>query len=416
MDKLYSGGVTMPRYFLHFTFILFLLTALSGVWLRAIPFLSLTTLPYDNILHGHSHIAILGWAFLGIFIVLLAMLWPNLQQKKQAIILTVTIFVVSVLMFFAFLYEGYAKYSIIMSTVHIFVEYWAAYFIYKQLKWQESIPSSAKLFIKGALFALILSSIGPFGLGYLGATGLRESAFFDMCIYFFLHFQYNGWLFLGLIGLFIMILAKKGIQLNKRLVNMSFWIYFVALFPWYLSAIVWANIGTFGETVAAIGNLGQWIASMLIIFVFLKTWNSIKDVFSKAILFSLSLTLLLLGFKSVMELGLIIQPLSTLVFETRSVIIGYLHLTLLGFVSIFIMTQLQMLHLIGAKKGTLFVGMILFLLGFTMNELLLFLSGLMTWVRQAYIPFANETLLIASALLLFGISFIWFSQPSKANS
>jgi len=165
MDKLYSGGVTMPRYFLHFTFILFLLTALSGVWLRAIPFLSLTTLPYDNILHGHSHIAILGWAFLGIFIVLLAMLWPNLRQKKHAIILTVTIFVVSVLMFFAFLYEGYAKYSIIMSTVHIFVEYWAAYFIYKQLKWQESIPSSAQLFIKGALFALILSSIGPFGLG-----------------------------------------------------------------------------------------------------------------------------------------------------------------------------------------------------------------------------------------------------------
>lgn len=48
----------MPRYFIHFTFILFLLTALSGVWLRSVPFFPFTSLPYDNILHAHSHIAI----------------------------------------------------------------------------------------------------------------------------------------------------------------------------------------------------------------------------------------------------------------------------------------------------------------------------------------------------------------------
>src|SRR5690625_4295240 len=178
----------MPRYFVHFTFFLFILTALSGVWLRAIPFLPNSLLPYDNILHGHSHIAILGWAFLGVFIILLGMLWENLQQKKQAIFLTITIFVVSFVMFIAFLYEGYALYSIIMSTIHIFVEYWAAIFIFNQLKRSKIVPETARLFLNGSLIALVLSSIGPFALGYLGATGLRESAFFDMSIYFFLHF------------------------------------------------------------------------------------------------------------------------------------------------------------------------------------------------------------------------------------
>jgi len=416
MNKFYNGGVFMPRYFIHFTFILFLLTALSGVWMRTIPFLSFSALPYDNILHAHSHIAILGWAFLGVFIILLSMLWSELKGKKHAIILTITIFIVSAIMFVAFLYEGYAKYSIIMSTIHIFVEYWAAIFIYKHLKRSKTIPMTAQLFMKGALIALVLSSIGPFALGYLGATGLRDSAFFDMSIYFFLHFQYNGWLTLGLIGLFIMILAKKGIHVNNRLSKISFWVYFIALFPWYLSAIVWANIGTLGETIATVGNIGQWIGTFLIIGVFLKSWSSIKKVYSQIVLLCLSLTFLLLGFKSIMELGLIYQPLSVLVFDTRPVIIGYLHLTLLGFVSIFIMTQLQMLQLIGTKKDTMFVGIILFLLGFLVNELLLFMSGLMTWVKQTYIPFANETLLVASFLLLLGVSFIWLSFRQEKHS
>src|SRR5690625_5868163 len=71
------------------------------------------------------------------------------------------IFTVSILMFIAFLYEGYAMYSIIMSTIHIFVEYWAIVYIYRQLKKQDHLPHVGKLFIHGSLIALFISTLAP---------------------------------------------------------------------------------------------------------------------------------------------------------------------------------------------------------------------------------------------------------------
>lgn len=399
----------MPRIFLHFTFILFIITAITGAWMRYIPFSQTFLIEYDNVLHAHSHIAILGWAFLGVFIILLAILWSNLKQKKHAIILTTTIFITSFIMFLTFLYEGYATYSIITSTIHIFVEYWAIYFIYKQLKLQKQLPKISKLFIYGALFSLVLSTIGPFLLGYLGATGLKESNYFEMAIYFYLHFQYNGWLFLFLIGLFTIILHKKKIVLPVKLLTYGFWTYFVALFPWYFSSILWTDVGLYGKILAPIGNVGQLIGVVIIIIGIIKTWGPIKQIFSKPIVISLTFTFLLLFFKSIMELGLISPTLSTLVFDTRSVIIGYLHLTLLGFVSLFILSQYQMVHLIDSKKELVAAGITIFSIGFIINELLLFIMGLVAWTDLPIIPYYNEGLLVSSLLILSGIMLLWFS-------
>src|SRR5690625_7102095 len=77
----------MPRYFVHATFFLFMVTAVSGMWMRWYPFLSNPLIAYDHVLHGHSHLAILGWAFLGVFIIFLAILWPKIENKRHAIFL-----------------------------------------------------------------------------------------------------------------------------------------------------------------------------------------------------------------------------------------------------------------------------------------------------------------------------------------
>src|SRR5690625_3728396 len=403
----------MPRIFVHFAFFFLIITAITGVWMRAVPLMQQSWLIYDNVLHAHSHIAILGWAFFGLFIILLTIIWPHLKQKKHGIILAITIFIVSFMMFIAFLHEGYDTYSIIMSTVHIFVEYWVAYFIYKQLQVQHIIPNVAKLFIKGSLIALIISSFGPFALGYFGATGLRDSPFFDMSIYFFLHFQYNGWLFLFLIGIFLTILHHTNIIVSLTFSKYGFWIYFISLFPWYTSAILWAGVGNVIKIVATIGSLGQWIGVVTIILSFKNVWPSMKYTFTNLTRINLISTFLLLITKSVMELGLISPMLANLVFDTRSVIIGYLHLTLLGFVSLFILTQFLMVHLIDANRDIVFVGFVIFFIGFILNEGFLFLMGLSTWLETSFVPFATEVLFIASILLLIGISLIWRSLSRK---
>src|SRR5690625_95899 len=409
-----KGGIKeMPRYFVHATFFLFMVTAVSGMWMRWYPFLSNPLIAYDHVLHGHSHLAILGWAFLGVFIIFLAILWPQIENKRHATFLMLAIFTVSILMFIAFLYEGYAMYSIIMSTIHIFVEYWAIVYIYRQLKTQDHHTHVGKLFIHGSLIALFISTLAPFGLGYLGAMGLQETDLFDMTIYIYLHFQYNGWLFLFLIGLFIFIINQKRIKLQTTAFRIGFWIYLISLFPWSLSAISYVGLSPLLNSLAAIGLIGQSIGVLFILYGMGISWKPIRRRMAKITSLTLLLTFLLLFFKSVMELGLLSPYLAKLVFNTRSVIIGYLHFTLLGFISLFILTQLQMIKVIDTNRKLFSYGITIFLAGWLMNELYLFIMGLMSWIGGPSLPFYTEGLLFASILLCIGVSFIWVSYMRK---
>jgi len=399
----------MPKTFIHFTFFFFMITALSGLFMRAAPFMKISFIPYTNILHAHSHIALLGWTFLGVFLIFLATQWSSIKNKLHSVLLTITLFIVSLLMFIAFLGQGYGLFSIIMSTVHIFVEYWAIIFIYQQLKAQKKISSIGTLFIKGSLITLFISSIGPFTLAYIAANKLQDSALFDMAIYFYLHFQYNGWLTLILIGTFLLIIQQKGIEIQNSLVRSGFWIYFISLFPWYFLSILWADLGSYSNILATIGSIGQWVGVLLIIIGIGKVWTSIKPTLSRLTIICLTTTFILLFLKSTMELGLIFPSLAALVYETRSVIIGYLHFTLLGFVSIFILAQYQMIHIIDTTKRIVYVSFIIFIGGFILNELLLFTMGLTTWLDFVPPPYYFEGLLIASILLTVGVGTLWYS-------
>src|SRR5699024_12092167 len=100
---------------------------------------------------------------------------------------------------------------------------------------------------------------------------------------------------------------------------------------------------------------------------------------------------------------------ATLIFDTRPVIVGYLHLMLLGFISIFILTQYQITGLLDEQKNTVLYGLAIFIFGFVINELVLFIYGLAGW-NGWNIPFTNKLFFIASILLLIGILLIWSSS------
>lgn len=398
----------MPRLFIHISFLFFALTALSGVGLRLFPFFTNIPIPYDHVLHGHSHIAILGWTFLGTFLIFLIIYWRNIRQKTEAKLLVFILFMVTLLMFFAFLYQSYDVYSIILSVLHIFIEYWVITFIYRVIKSNNTVPKIASLFIHASLFSLFLSTLGPFSLGYISATGLKDSYWFDVAIYFYLHFQYNGWLFLSLIGLFIIILTKKKIAYNRGLLSSGFWIYILALLPNFFASILWVDGGEWLYNIAIVGTIGQWIGVLCIIASFISTNGQLLKREQPLTISLLFLIFIMLLLKSTMELGLIIPNLGTLVFETRSVIVGYLHFTLLGFVSLFILVQYLMTSTLSQTKFTTYTFLI-FISGFLINELLLFTQGLVTWLDIGTIPGYLEGLLLASTLLLVGVTLLWFT-------
>lgn len=398
----------------HITFFFFILTALSGVWMRLnIQFESLQFIPYSHLLHAHSHMAVLGWTFFAVFLIFVVLI--RQQTSKFVKVLTFLLFIVTFLMFIAFLVQGYALYSIIFSTLHIFLEYAVAYFIVSRLWRNKTIPKTSRLFLYGSVVMLIISSIGPFALGAIASQGLRDSPLFEMAIYFYLHFQYNGWLYLILIGMFLLIIHRKQINYSEKMMQYSFWIYAIALFPGFFLSILWYDFGLLGISFGIIGAVGQLIGVLLFIVSIVNIRGDIKQKVSPFIYFSLILVLMLLAIKSLMELGLLHVSFGELIYDTRSVVIGYLHLTLLGFISIFILMQFYLTNIIENNDGYVKVGFLIFIISFILNELVLFLSGLLSWLQLGAIPFNNSLLSIASILLTFAILFIWLSTVTKQH-
>ena len=264
----------------------------------------------------------------------------------------------------------------------------------------------------GGIITLFVSSIGPYALAVISATGNKDLPIFDMAVYFYLHFQYNGWLTQFLIGLFIVIFATRELMVNESLARLAFWIYFIAVFPSYLLSILWAGLGTGVQMVAAISIVAHWISVTILLISMKDAFKQMKHTVAKLTWFVVLLSFALLFIKTTLELGMIHPGLAELVNTTRSVIIGYLHLTLLGFISISLLVQYQLQGL--TKVDRLYqTSFTIFFIGFVLNELLLFLQALADWTNSYTIPLYGEGLLVAAVLLGIGVVMMSFSVSTE---
>ena len=120
------------------------------------------------------------------------------------------------------------------------------------------------MFIKGSLAFLLLSSAGPFSLAFIAARGMKETPWYDMAIYFYLHFQYNGWLLLFLIGMLVLWLRRKAVPFDAGGTKAAFWMYVIALFPGYFHSILWMEPGKFVKGLAVAAGVVQFVAVLLL--------------------------------------------------------------------------------------------------------------------------------------------------------
>lgn len=165
---------------------------------------------YKHILHAHSHIAFLGWVYPVLFLALTNnFLKPAAIEKgKYHLQFIITQFIIGG-MFIAFLCQGYGVFSIILSTIFQLMTYWFTFRFLADLKKEQgnnfSIPAR---FARVALWSLFISSFGTWGLAVINARGLGKTGLYNMAIYFYLHFQYNGWFSFSIISLFFCLIGK----------------------------------------------------------------------------------------------------------------------------------------------------------------------------------------------------------------
>lgn len=356
----------------------FFIAALTGVALRAAP---LYVLPfnYSNFLHGHSHFAFGGWLTPALAWAVLRQMPEVTERMGQKHIRNVFIlfFTSAYGMLFSFPFQGYGAISIFFSTVSIFATFYLAWRWWKALQSDVSISS---LFLRAAILFLLLSSAGPFATGPLAHFGYKEEPVYRNVVYFYLHFQYNGWF-----SFIVFAIISRTMIPNVRLVRAFYLLTSGCVLSVFLS-FLWSTPHSWYYLTGGFGAALQlWGAILLIAAI-----RSEKNHRTHPHLFTFVLCAMLL--KLCLQLLSGIPYLASFTASHRIIIIAYLHLVMLGFLSTFILYLLS--GMFSIKKEVYF-----FFIIFVLTEVILVASPFLPSVLFAW---SQQVLFWAS--LLFPLS------------
>ncbi|SKB30065.1 hypothetical protein [Daejeonella lutea] len=395
---------------INISFFNLFLVALLGFTLRYKIAFSLPWLDQKNVLHSHSHFAFSGWVSHILMVLLIYYLGLKLGEQiySRYRLLLYANLITSYGMLISFILQGYAFYSISFSTLSIFVFLLFAIYYWKDLSRISGNPVSHKWF-KWALIFGVISALGPFALAYQMVQKLADQDWYLGSVYFFLHFQYNGWfLFAGMGLLADKLEAFDGAGMKLRT---AFYLFCAACVPGYFLSVLWmpfVNTIYYLLLAAVFAQLAGWV---LILQVVIKNIGGIKNQFSKPGRLLFVLSALAFTIKLILQSGSIHPQLSQLSYGFRPIIIGYLHLVLLGVTTIFILAYVTSLKLILTSKLML-GGLYLFVAGVIINELFLMIQGVAA-LSYKVVPHIQLLLFGASTILLAGIGILFIASLNR---
>jgi hypothetical protein len=380
-----------------------LLVAILGVLLRYKITFSFPLLNQKHLQHSHSHFALGGWLTQLLMILLASSVSSAIDKvrfKKYNFILFSNL-IISYGMLVSFLLQGYGAVSITFSTLSILIIYYFGIQLWKDMK---KAPTQKVSFIwfKASIIFAILSSLGIAMLAYIMATHTVNIKLQQATTYFYLHFQYNGWFTFACLGLLIEMLSNKNVHIKG--LQKFFWIYAIACIPAYFLSVLWLSLPLWIYLLVIIS------AAILIIgwiWFFLRIRKQLPLVILQIPTISkwlLGCSALAFTIKVVLQAGSTIPSLNNMAFGYRPIVIGYLHLVFLGIITLFLLGYLFYMGYLKVLKITC-SGIILFLIGIILNELMLMMQGLAAMGYYS-VPYINEILLGITMLMLIGVSLI----------
>lgn len=241
----------------------------------------------------------------------------------------------------------------------------------------------------------MLSSIGPWALGVIMNTLGNTSHWYKNAIYFYLHFQANGWFIFCLLGFFMRFLEKHKIYVNNKTFILFYWLMVLSCcFTLFLS-FLWIKPSPLIYVLAFLGAVIQIVA----LLKFQQILNLVKaDVSKKTTPFIyrlLQFIYILFILKIVLQLLTSIPFFAELVSQIIDFVIGYLHLTFLGITSLSLFVFLKEFGLL--KLSNFWLRM--YLTGFILSEILVFYKGFCIWQQHSIIDNYFEILVGVSALI-----------------
>jgi hypothetical protein len=255
--------------------------------------------------------------------------------------------------------------------------------------------------ISAALILLCISSIGPFALAPIKAAGFGNGPLYQDAIYFYLHFQMNGFMLLAALGLLASGFLNPDLDRNSRI-----WVYVFILSaaPVFFIFTLWADPPQWVWVLAFLGTLLNLLSWGKLCFHF-KAEGLNLSLLQKAAVIAISL-------KLAMQVIICIPAVGEWTFTNRNLIIGYVHLLTLGCIMPLILDQfIKRGFLVGEKSlrliNRVFISTViiyLFLL-FTQPFLLLF-----SWSIPVY-----QHLLLAVSLMFLLTGFLYYGRLKRTD-
>ncbi|MCW5517183.1 hypothetical protein [Muriicola sp. Z0-33] len=393
-----------PNHHVKIALIYFILAAVLGLVLRSFNLLEIP-INYKFILNTHSHIALLGWVYLSVSTILykLYLAKTSFNKKYSRIFWFTQVSLIGML--FTFPFMGYALFSIIFSTLFLFASYWFTWFFLKYTPITYRKSDSFKC-IRASLWYLVISSAGPWALGAIMNILGPESVWYRLAIYFYLHFLYNGWMILSLVGMLLFVLERQQLVIPEKTMKLFYGSLNLGIILSFFLSALFAKPHVIVNILGAIGAILQIGAFLVLGVSLLKIQKRADKFFSPLHIGMLKIIVFLAGLKMILQLLSALPYFAGLAVEFLDFTIGYLHLTFLGVVTIGLFLFLDYFKMLRIRRNMYY----LYLSGFILSELFIFSRAITAWLKLKIIAGNSELIAIASLLMVLSLMLILLSN------
>jgi len=369
----------------------------AGVLMRFAQTFGISGFEIGKWVQGHSHVAFLGWGFLGVMH-LLNQKTKFQFQKTDLIFYTVLIIsLLGMMIFFPLI--GYKLVPILFLVIFLLASYVVLIRFYRHLK---NTEMAEKQWFNAAIFYYFLSSVAVWIIPIVIVKSGKTDLYFNL-IYFYLHFLYNGFFTFALWGLLFQKL-KNDYDLTSQKSFKNFYLLMqIAVIPTYVLSLYWNPVIDFIQFVGIFSASIQLIAILILLKSFVKQSEILEKSFTFLLIVGIFADKILMQFLSSFY-ALSVKAIALKPYF----VVGYLHWFTIGFLTF------SLLWLSGITKSKVIkAGFILLVIGFFVTEIILFYKGtaiLMGW-NENILPYSG--LFYGSLVMFLGILVLNFNVFHK---
>ncbi len=329
---------------------------------------------YNHLLEAHSHFTFGGWVTLVLMTLFVYELLPESFGKRPIYQwLLGSIAICAWGMMAAYAVQGHGTISIILSLCFVFLTCLFGWVFIRDLIGGNQ-ASCIKILAITSLVCLILSSGGVIGITYIYFTKSFDAVFYRDALFTYLHFQYNGFFTLAIFALLFNFIYKRTSVKAKRLIYRFSLALCISIIPSLFLTYLWKDPGNWLRVVAIVGS----ILLLLSFYLFIICVLSLRTIYreeKKVVRFLLVLSMGSFMLKTFLQCFTIFPVIANTIFGNRPVIMGFLHLVFLGFVTVFILAYFIEKDLLNSKIKWTGMAAVVFSVAVIFNEVFLISQG-----------------------------------------